>query len=118
MAKAAIVILAAGDTPESLGRVVNAFMVALEYKEAGDEVRVLFDGAGVKAAAACADSGHDYHDLFKKVEDCIQGACQYCAGAFDVKDDLKEKDLPLADEFKDHPSFRTLAEEGFTVFTF
>lgn len=118
MSKAAIIILAAGDTPESLGRVVNAFMAALEYKEAGDEVRIVFDGAGVKAAAAFADSAHDYHDLFRKIEDSIQGACQYCAGAFEVKDELKKKDLPLADDFKDHPSFRTLAEEGFTVFTF
>ena len=31
MSKAAFVILAAGDTHESLGRVVNAFMGALEY---------------------------------------------------------------------------------------
>jgi len=118
MSKAAIIILAAGDSPESLGRVVNAFMVALEYKEAGDEVRIIFDGAGVKAAAAFAAADHDYHDLFKKVEDSIQGACHYHSGAYEVKDELKQKSIPLVDEVKEHPSFRGLAEGGYTVFTF
>jgi hypothetical protein len=33
MSKAAFIILAAGDTHENLGRVVNAFMGALEYIE-------------------------------------------------------------------------------------
>lgn len=118
MSKAAIAILAAGDSPESLGRVVNAFMAALEYKEAGNEVRILFDGAGVQAAAQFADPEHKYHDLFEKVRDKVQGVCQYCAGAYEVKDRIQEVNLPLADEFKQHPSFKRLADQGFTILTF
>ncbi len=118
MSKAAITILAAGDTPESLGRVVNAFMTALEYKESGEEVRILFDGAGVQAAAAFAKSDHKYHDLFQRVRDKVQGVCQYCAGAYEVKDRIQDNGLPLVDEFKQHPSFKKLADEGFTILTF
>jgi hypothetical protein len=49
MSKAAFVILAAGNQPESLGRVVNALMGALEYIESGAQVHVIFDGAGTQA---------------------------------------------------------------------
>ena len=51
MSKAAFIILAAGDTHESLGRVVNAFMGALEYIESGSDVQIIFDGAGTQATA-------------------------------------------------------------------
>jgi hypothetical protein len=46
MSKAAFVILASGDNPESLGRVVNALMGAYEMMESGQEVKIVFDGAG------------------------------------------------------------------------
>lgn len=118
MSKAAITILAAGDSPESLGRVVNACMAALEYKEAGSEVRIYFDGAGVQAAVALAKSDHKYHELFEKVSDRVSGVCEYCSGAYQVKDQVEKYRLPLAGDFQGHPSFKTLLEEGFTVLTF
>ncbi|MBA2241433.1 MAG: hypothetical protein H0W04_00865 [Chthoniobacterales bacterium] len=59
MSKAAFIILAAGDTHESLGRVVNAFMGALEYtKEGGGEARIIFDGAGTQAAVEFSKKDH------------------------------------------------------------
>lgn len=78
MSKAAFVILAAGDQPESLDRVVNALMGALEYIESGSEVQVIFDGAGTQAAAELAKPDHKYHDLFAKVRDRVTGVCSYC----------------------------------------
>ncbi|MFP4283875.1 MAG: hypothetical protein ACLFU2_14735 [Opitutales bacterium] len=118
MSKAAIIILAAGDAPESLGRVVNALMAAYEFKQAGDEVRILFDGAGVQAAAAFAQPDHKYHELYQRISDKVTGACDYCSGAFEVTDSVKEAGIPLVDEFKGHPSFRSLADAGFTLMTF
>ena len=41
MTKVAFIILAAGDTHESLGRVVNALMGALEYVELGETVQIV-----------------------------------------------------------------------------
>ncbi len=55
MSKAAFIILAAGDTLESLGRVVNALMGALEYVESGDPAQVVFDGAGTLRCAKILD---------------------------------------------------------------
>jgi hypothetical protein len=94
MSKAAFVILAAGDQPESLDRVVNALMGALEYIESGSEVQVIFDGAGTQAAAELAKPEHKYHDLFAKVRDRVTGVCSYCAGAYDVKDKIEAWKLP------------------------
>lgn len=45
MSKAAFIILAAGDKPESLGCIVNGLMGALEFTEAGGDVKIIFDGA-------------------------------------------------------------------------
>ncbi len=119
MSKAAFIILAAGDTHESLGRVVNAFMGALEYaKESGGEARIIFDGAGTQAAAEFSKKDHKYNELFEKVRGQIEGACSYCAGAFEVTDKIKEANITLIDEFKGHPSFKKLIDDGYQVLVF
>lgn len=81
MSKAAFVILAAGDTHESLGRVVNAPIGALEHARGSAQAKIIFDGAGSQAAAGFAKPDHKYHDLFDKVRGQIEGACSYCANA-------------------------------------
>ncbi len=119
MSKAAFIILAAGDTHESLGRVVNAFMGAYEYgQESGGEAKIIFDGAGTQAAAEFAKADHKYHELFEKMRGQIEGACRYCAGAFDVTDKIKDAKIPLIDEFKGHPSFKKLIDDGYQVLVF
>lgn len=117
MTKAAFVVLAAGDTHESLGRVVNALMGALEYVEKGESVQVIFDGAGTEAAAALSQSDHKYNKLFEKVR-AVVSVCSYCAEAYEVTDKIKDAKLPLVDEFKGHPSFRNLIEAGTQVIAF
>ena len=46
MPKLAVVLLAATDTPEAMGRMANALTTAKEFHDAGDDVKVTFDGAG------------------------------------------------------------------------
>lgn len=118
MSKAAFIILAAGDTPESLGRVVNAFMGALKYIESGGDVQIIFDGAGTQAAAEFAQSNHKYHELFENVRGRVSGVCSYCAGAFKVKEKIEAAKLPLSDQFQGHPSFKQLIDNGYTLLTF
>ena len=55
MSKAAFVILAPGDNLKSLGRVINALMVAYEVMKSGREVKIIFDGeAGTPAMRTTA----------------------------------------------------------------
>ena len=46
MAKVAIVILADTETGADSARVANALTTAYEFKEAGEEVTLVFTGAG------------------------------------------------------------------------
>lgn len=118
MAKVAVIVLAEGETHESLGRLVNALMTARELKEHGDEVRLIFDGGGTKGLATVAQPDHRAYALFEAVKETIGGACSYCAAAFGVKDELLRLGLPLLDEYAQHPSLRSLIIEGYQLLTF
>ncbi len=58
MAKIAVILLADTDRPEGMGRMANALTTAEEAKDAGDEIRVILDGAGTKWGAELADESH------------------------------------------------------------
>ena len=45
MNKAAIVLLAGTDGFESMGRMANALTAVKEFRDAGDDVTLIFDGA-------------------------------------------------------------------------
>ncbi len=118
MTKAATIVFADTGTPDGLGRVVNALTTAKEFKEAGDEVLVVFDGAGTKWVDELSRSDHNYHGLFEDVRDQVAGACAYCAKAFGVKERVEEEGVPLMDDFAGHPSVRKLVNDGYHVVTF
>jgi hypothetical protein len=118
MAKAAILVLADTETRGDLGRVVNGLMTAKEFKEAGDDVRIIFDGAATKWPGVLSDPQHKYHKLFGQVADRISGACGYCARAFDAERGVERAHVHLLDEYEGHPSVRSLVADGFQVLTF
>ena len=118
MNKGAIVVLAGTESRDGLGRVVNALVTAREFKEAGDEVVIVFDGAGTQWIAQLLDEEHKYHRAFEHVRDVVSGACSYCAEAYGVRDTVEEAGIPLLDEYARHPSIRRLVAEGYSVVTF
>ena len=118
MLKVAIVVLADTETPGDLGRVVNAMEAVKEFKDAGDDVQLIFDGAGTRWIGALSSSEHNYHGLYQSVQDRISGACEYCANAFQVADAVKQAKVSFMGEFEGHPSFRKLLLEGYQVLTF
>lgn len=118
MPKVAIVVLAEAETHESLGRLVNAFMTAKELKDHDDEVQLVFDGGGTKGLAEIANPDHDAHKLYTDVSDKIAGACNYCAKAFGVEEELAELDIRLLDDFAQHPSLRSYIADDYQVISF
>src|ERR671910_656115 len=62
--RVALIVLADTETHADLGRVTNAMMAAREFKEAGDEVELVFDGAGTRWLGKLADPGHKSHGLY------------------------------------------------------
>ncbi|HYX06845.1 MAG TPA: DsrE family protein [Bacteroidales bacterium] len=118
MAKIAIVIYADTDTVEAMGKVSNAFMLALEAIENGDDLKIIFEGAGTKWIGELEKEDHKMHALYAGLKDKITGVCNYCAGAFGVKTKVEKAGLPLLSNFKQHSGLRSLFADGYSVVNF
>lgn len=118
MSKVAIIVLADTESHGDLGRVVNALEAVKEFKEAKDDVQLIFDGAGPKWIPELSKPDHKIHGLYEAVKDRIAGACEFCAGAFGVKDKVVACGVKLAGDFEGHPSFKKLIAQGYQVITF
>lgn len=116
--KIGILVLADDESHGDLGRITNALEVAKEFSEAGDEVQIIFDGAGTKWIGQLADEQNQINPLYKAVEKHVKGACKFCAGAFGVTNQVKSAGVTLLDDYEDHPSVRNLVQDGYQVLTF
>lgn len=117
MAKAAIVVLADSETHADLGRLTNALETAKEFHEEGDEVKLIFDGAGTTWIDELTDESHPSHAIYRSLTDVVE-VCEYCAGAFHVEDAVEESAAEPVAEFEGHPSLRQLVVDGYEVITF
>ncbi len=118
MAKAAVLLLADIETHADMGRAANALTTVEEFKEHGDDVTLIFDGAGTRWAAELTKPDNRLNPAFEKVRDKVAGACHFCAGAFGVRDELVANGVPLLRDHKGHPSVRGLVADGYEVITF
>ena len=118
MNKVAIVVLAEAGSHESLGRVVNAMEFAKELHENGDDVKLIFDGAGVTFIPELEKDDHDAHPLYEAVKPVTDGACKFCSKAFGVINEVRKTDVGLLDDYDDHPSMRTYLTNGYQIVTF
>ena len=119
--KTAIAILSdpKGGSEESLGRVFNALAAAYDFKNAGQEVSILFQGAGTRWPEVLQAKDHPAHELFEAVKDNIQGISCGCADVFGGDttgyDLIKDNAIPNTSGLA---SFSKLQEQGFNVLTF
>lgn len=118
MTKAAIVVFSEAEQHADTARVVNALETVKEFKDSGDEVELIFDGAGVTSAVALANPEHRLHRLYSKVDDKVSGVCRFCARAFGVYDQAERLGLKFLAEYDQHPSLRNRVVDGYQVITF
>jgi hypothetical protein len=118
MVKAAIVILAGTEGHANLGRIVNGLETAREFAETdGDEVELIFDGAGTQWIPELEDEDSDYHDLYAAVRE-EASACDYCSSAFGVEDAVADAGVVTLDDHDGHPSIRSLVDDDYEIITF
>ncbi len=98
--------------------IYRALMGAQELRKAGDDVVVVFDGAGSTAAAEMAQPAHRFHALFMDIVPVLRGVCRFCAKSYGVLDAVQAAELPLLDDDRGHASLRGLLLEGRQVITF
>jgi hypothetical protein len=116
MNKVALVIYS---TLEGAGNsaIYRAMMFAQELTRAGDDVAIVFDGAGSKAAAEMAQPEHRFHHLFDSVRGQVRGVCRYCAKSYEVLAAIERAGLPLLTDDRGHASLRALLVEGRQIVT-
>ncbi|NUB92998.1 DsrE family protein [Haloterrigena sp. SYSU A558-1] len=118
MVNAAIVILAGTESHADTGRLVNGLEAAKEFAENDeDELELIFDGAGTQWVEELEDESHDYHELYRSVQD-EAAVCDYCAGAFGVDDAVEDQGLVRIDENEGHPSIRSMVDDDYEIITF
>jgi predicted peroxiredoxin len=94
--KIAIIILSdpkAGE--EALGRAFNALATAQEALQAGDEVEVVFNGAGTRWPEELTKVSHPANSLYDAVRETIKGASCACAAVFGATKSVEACGLPL-----------------------
>ena len=123
--KAAILVLSDPNSgsEEALGRLFNALAAAYDFKQHGDEVNLLFHGAGTRWIGEVSKSDHPAHALFEEIKDTVAGVSCGCADVFGATEDAERSGFDL---IKDNPapgtpglpSLQRLVAEGYTVLTF
>jgi len=118
MTNAAILILAGTESHTDTGRLVNGLETAKEFAETeGDDVELIFDGAGTQWIPKLEDEDSDYHDLYQTVRDDTS-VCDFCAGAFGVEDAVADAGVVTLDDHDGHPSIRSLVDDDYEIITF
>lgn len=123
--KAAVIVLSdpKSGSEESLGRLFNALAATWEFKQRGDDVRLLFQGAGTRWAGELAKAEHPARALYRAVEDRVEGVSSGCAVAFgagagvDAAGLARLSDNPVPGT-TGLPSLRGLAADGYQILTF
>ena len=97
--KLALIILSdpkGGD--EALGRVFNALAIAQEGLQQGDEVEILFNGAGTRWPEELARVSHPANGLYNLVRETVKGASCGCAAVFGATKGVESCGVPLLKE--------------------
>jgi len=123
--KAAILVLSDPNhgKEEALGRVFNALATAFDYKQAGAQVQIMFNGTGTRWIAELTNPENPVHELFEAVKDSIAGVSCGCADVFGAAEDVEKSGFDYLTEnaipgTRGLPSVHRLATEGYSVFTF
>lgn len=83
---------------EALGRLFNALSLAAEAKELGDEVQIVFAGAGTRWLGELTKLGHPARALFGSVRELVKGASCGCAEVFGATKTVEACGVPLLKE--------------------
>ncbi len=79
---------------EALGRLFNALALASEAQRAGDDVELVFQGAGTRWPRELSALGHPARALYDSVRTLVSGCSRSCAMVFGATDDVKAAKLP------------------------
>lgn len=92
----------------------HLLMNALDLHEAGNEVKIVFEGPAVKLPKILIEEDNP---LYKKAveKDLIAGVCLACSKMMDLYDYNKELPYPLLSDMMNHAGMKPFTEKGYEV---
>lgn len=116
-----LIILQSGtDGDEGVARAIHALIYTEDLQAHGHEVVLLFDGAGIQWLAETTDGEvNELRPRFDALREAglTQVICDFCATAFELKENLQKDNMPLVGDYKGHTSIAKYADEGFEIIT-
>lgn len=93
---------------------LHVLMNALDLREKGHEVKVIFEGRSVVLAPQLAD---EKNPLYLKAREAglIAGVCRGCALQFEVAAEVERIGLPLLGDMMGHAGMAPYVAEGYQV---
>ncbi len=123
--KSAIIIMSdpKSGSEEALGRLFNGLASAYDFKQNGDEVAIMFAGAGTRWSGEINKSGHPAHQLYQAVAESVVGVSCGCADVFGAKDDAVKSGFALINDnavpgTSGLPSLQKLTHSGYNIMIF
>ena len=116
--KLLILIFSDTETHADTAKVVNALGIAREFIQAGEEVQIIFDGAGTRWIPRLTDSKNPFHAAFEAVCAAVAGSCAFCSKTFGVEEEVRSAGIPLLSEFSGHPSIHPRVAQGYSLLVF
>lgn len=101
-----------------ISAVYRALMFVDELLRAGDDVALVFDGAGSTALAEVLKPESALHRAWTKAAPALRGVCAYCAKSYEVREELEAAGIPMLGDDRGHASLRGLLLEGRQIITF
>ena len=115
--KYAVILQAGKESHEGMARAVHAFLYANELAEHGHAVVLIFDGAGTEWAEELSnpESQSKLKPMYEQLKQAgiVEIVCDFCAGAFAVKERLAQRPVPMTAEYAGHPSIAKWADQGY-----
>lgn len=110
-------------TDEATSRLLNALGYADECKRCGDELAIVFAGAGTRWPEELAKLSHPANARYNELRDQVKGASRGCAVRNGAVEDLQNAGVPLIadNEVPGTPgvaSLRRYQADGWTVSIF
>ncbi|MCZ8516282.1 DsrE family protein [Paenibacillus filicis] len=103
---------------KELVRAIHGLLYADEIHAAGDKVRLIFDGEGTLWVRRFEDPSHPMNPLYKKVKALgVIEACEHCAQAFGVTEDIQKANIISAKDNEGHASIGKLISEDYQIIT-
>jgi hypothetical protein len=99
---------------------VHVMLNALDMKERGYDVRLVFEGRSVTLIPQLADEANPFHGLYEKLKasGVVDGACKACSNKLGVLEAVKAEGIEPIGEMMGHPAMGGYMDRGYEVVTF